>query len=95
MDKINFNLLLDYIKIFFEKFKSYKYISEFKVLLNNGIDYLTKLFDRFNDGLRLFSIFIIIILFWYITKLFLKIAFKRRNNNDNEIKEENNIKMLN
>ena len=62
IDKIDLNLLLDYVQIFFEKIKSNKYISELKVLLNNGIDYLTKLFDGFNDGLRLISIFIMIII---------------------------------
>ncbi len=95
IDKINLNILLDYIKKLFEKIKSYKYISELKVLLNNGIDYLTKLFDGFNDGLRLISVFLILILFWYINKLFFKFVFKRRNKNDNDINKEDNIEILN
>ena len=95
MDKINLNWLLDYIKIYFEKIKSYKYISKFKLLLNNGIDYLNKLFDGFNDNLRLFSVLIIIILSWYIIKLFFKFVFKNRRENGNEINEEDNIEMVN
>ena len=95
IDKINLNILLDYIKKLFEKIKSYKYISELKILLNNGIDYLTKLFDGFNDGLRLISVFLILILFWYIIKLFFKFVFKRRNKNDNDINKEDNIEILN
>jgi len=61
-DIISLNKLLDYIIIFIDKIKSDRYLYELKKLLNNGIDYLIKIFGGFNDDLRLISIFIIIML---------------------------------
>jgi hypothetical protein len=94
-DKINLNALLDYIKLFIDKIKSFRYLSGLKELLNNGIDYLIKLFDGFNDRLRLMSIFIIFIFSWYIFKLIVNLVFKCRNKNDIEENKEDNNEMFN